>query len=152
MRRRQQSAPRYPTLRQLARSCPLLLLLASLGVAADEPDDRVFEQRIYESVDGVAIGRVFLSPGERERLDAIRHLPQDSGPVSASDGTLPREAEPVSPRGVGYIQADGKAARVFRDGDFVTAPRSEAQVNGLASGIILRHEADEPASAMEEGP
>ena len=115
----------------------LLSLLLSASAWAEEPVE-LENGPIYESVDGVAIGRVFLSPGERERLDAVRHLPQNA--ASANDTVASGEAQPAQPKGVGFIQVSGKAPRVFRDGDFVRSSRGKRGVDAMPAGIIVRHE------------
>lgn len=123
----------------------VFVLMADSEALADEP-----ESRIYESLDGIRIGRVFLSPNEREQLDAVRHL--KPGPVDApstADGAT-SEPEPEPPRGYGFIKVHGKALRVFKDGDFVSATSVSDDVDAMPPGVFVRHE-DAPADADGNG-
>jgi hypothetical protein len=123
-----------------------IICLASLA-AADAPDS--FEPAaVYESIDDVVIGRVFLSPAERKQLDAVRHLPEHtSSAVTDATAAAPAAAS-AKPKGFGYIQVKGKAARVFRNGDFVAAEPGTRDVTAVTDGVIIRHEED----AGSDGP
>lgn len=104
---------------------------------ADAPD-AVTKPAVYESIDDIAIGRVFLSPAERQQLDAIRHLTADaaSGPADTAAAST---ATSTAPEGFGYIRAQGKAARVFKDGDFIAAAPGERVLTAVPDGVIVRH-------------
>ena len=95
---------------------------------------------IYESLDGVRIGRVFLSPDERRRLDAVRHL--EPGPVGAEGPveSADTESEAERPEGYGFIQVSGKAPRVFKDGDFVRVTGVAPRAAEPPPGLLVRHE------------
>ena len=127
-------------------TCLALLVLLHTPVLHAEEN----LQPIYESMDGMKIGRVFLSPGERMRLDAVRHLePAPGGPAGPIDPTAAGpEPEPEPPTGYGFIQVSGKAPRVFRDGDFVRAAAADAGVDDAPPGVLIRHE----DSGDEDGP
>lgn len=125
----------------------ILVLLTTLANAHAEEAVEAQNGPIYESVDGVPIGRVFMSPGERERLDAIRHLPQQATAATAGDAAPSAEPEAPARKGMGFIQVSGKPPRVFRDGDFVRAPVAPG-VSTLPAGIIVRHESE---GAEQEG-
>lgn len=105
----------------MASRCFLLLLLLAFSAAAIADDAAV-----YETFSGVQIGRVFLSPGDRERLDARRlHPPAEhtAGEPEAEGGTK----QPRSLAAAGYIISSSGQARVWRDGDFVESPQRAPQ-------------------------
>ena len=122
---------------------PLLIALAlcALPLRAEEPavpgSREPVDRPIYESIDGVVIGRVFLSPAERTRLDAARRGSPEQAERPATD-----VASAVTSTAAGYIRVGGKAPAVFRDGRFVRAgdrPLPEPETPGL----IRRHDAGE---------
>ncbi len=114
--------------------------LASLA-EADAPD-AVTTPAVYESIDDIAIGRVFLSPAERKQLDAVRHLPADGGSAPADPTQAPTATTSPAPKGLGFIRVHGKAARVFKDGDFVAAPPGDQILKAVPDGVIVRHDDD----------
>lgn len=88
-----------------------MLSLAPVLVAAEEPS-------VYESFAGVNIGRVFLTPGDRDRLDERRLNPPAEG--TASNPTVagaPDKRRTLA--AAGYIISSSGRARVWRDGDFI---------------------------------
>ena len=73
------------------------------------------EDGVYESLGHIPIGRIFLSPAERARLDEIR----DKRPArSAPTGRMPVRA--YNKDAAGFIVSDSGIIRVWKDGDFVT--------------------------------
>ncbi len=122
----------------------LILLAATAGlatVALAEAPDSAESAAVYESIDDIVIGRVFLSPAERQQLDAIRHLPAQATAVPSGTSPAP-VAEAPKPKGVGFIRRTGKATRVFKDGDFVTAQPGKRVITEVTDGVIVRHEDD----------
>ena len=99
----------------------LLLLLLGLSSAAMADDSAV-----YESFSGVTIGRVFLAPGDRDRLDERRLNPpaESAVDVSAANGTAQPSRRPAS---AGYIISSSGRARVWHDGDFVESAERAPQ-------------------------
>ncbi len=121
---------------------PLAFLIVAMSLAslagADAPEP-LETTAVYESIDDITIGRVFLSPAERKQLDAIRHLPEQA--AAAQTGAAPAPvAETPKPTGLGFIRVDGKATRVFRNGEFVAAPPGRRDLTALSDGVIVRHE------------
>ena len=89
----------------------LALLLAPGLVIAEEPS-------VYESFAGVQIGRVFLAPGDRDRLDEQRLNPPAEGAVASSTAEdTSQKRRPTA--AAGYIISSSGRARVWHDGDFV---------------------------------
>ena len=119
-----------------------LVALLSAPAYADEPG-------VYETLAGVSIGRVFLTPEERRLLDLARR----EGPTNTTDsGGQPVDgpAEPTL-RSAGYIQSSNGKSRQWRDGEFVEsrgAPSRDMRFPGDVK--IVRHPAKpepiEPAS------
>ncbi len=86
-----------------------MLLLAMPALSDDSA--------VYESIDDLAIGTVFLTPGERRWLDANRHLvPQDAASQSAESAEAEEDTEASQPAGF-IINSSGQARR-YRNGDF----------------------------------
>ena len=124
---------------KLSRLAAVVAITCVASLAAADAPDAVNAPAVYESIDDIAIGRVFLSPAERQQLDAIRHLPADAASGPADPAAAPATASPV-PKGSGFIRVHGKAARVFKDGDFVTAAPGERVATEVPDGVIVRHE------------
>ena len=90
----------------------LFVVIAWSATAAADDD------AIYESMEGISIGRVFLSPQERALLDRQRHSPPQDVAAAPDAAAAPDEAvADVGP--AGYIVGRSGAARYWRDGDFV---------------------------------
>ncbi len=112
----------------------LLILCCALPLVADAEDHA---PSVYESLDDVVIGRVFLSAEERQRLDATRGIDPAGTPAASSTPVAAAPAAASAPA-EGYIRAAGKAPRVFRDGNFVKASGKEP-VRFRTEGTIRRH-------------
>ena len=98
----------------ISRTVYLLLMAGIVSQPASANEDG-----IYESLGRIPIGRVFLTPGEREQLDQLR---SDGPPRSPSP--KPRRqpaADAVKPDAAGFIISDSGKTRVWKDGDFVIA-------------------------------
>jgi hypothetical protein len=76
------------------------------------------EEGIYESLEHIHLGRVFLSPEERAYLDKHRGV---RAPVAASNSTGQKAAAARISNAAGYIMSSSGRARVWKDGDFVSA-------------------------------
>ena len=121
----------------------LLLVLPQLAHPGDVT--------IYESLETVSIGRVFLSPEERRWLDARRASepsavlpPRARTPVRAPSEPAP--ARTKSP--AGYIVSSSGEARVWRDGEFVRSDdRTAVDISFPGDVRVKRHGVDaEPLS------
>lgn len=107
---------------------------------------------VYETLVGVSIGRVFLSPQERRLLDAQRK----NGPPTASLAEPPAddvaEAEPPS-NASGYIVSSSGKSRRWLDGNFVESQVTPTRNTRFPGDVqIIRHPAkeDQPeASGVE---
>jgi len=96
-------------------SCSLILILTLMPLLPAV----AHETGIYESLDHIHIGRVFLSPTERVNLDANRNVVvTDAMTVGTTDGPKPEKDDGLA---AGYIVSSSGETRVWRDGDFVTA-------------------------------
>ena len=118
-----------------------LLILTVLFFTAAHADT----SDVYESIAGVSIGRVFLTPEERRLLDVERtHSPQTESrsTVSSSETVDPEPSTNAS----GYILNSSGKSRLWRDGDFVeTAVTPTERFPGDVR--IIRHS---PPAAQEE--
>ncbi len=96
-------------------SCILLLCcgLPLTGAALAE------ETAVYESLDDVEVGRVFLSPQQRERLDQRRGKPE----VRATNPGRTAAVSKKWPDAAGYIVSSSGESRVWSNGDFVAAEK-----------------------------
>ena len=90
------------------------ILVFALVVA---PPAVAHESGVYESLEHIHIGRVFLSPLERMRLDRDRHVepPGKAEPRAAVE----RNEAVRSDRAAGYIISSSGRAQIWKDGDFV---------------------------------
>lgn len=75
------------------------------------------ESGIYESLEHIHIGRVFLSPTERVNLDKNRGV---RTPVATGNGSASTAAS-KNDNAAGYIVSSNGRARIWKDGDFVAA-------------------------------
>ncbi len=98
------------------RRALVVTALAVLGVAPCA-DVAAEETAVYESLATVIVGRVFLTPAQRARLDAARR--SDAPPIPAAGKPNGSRSSPASSKAAGYIIAASGQARVYRDGDFV---------------------------------
>ena len=90
----------------------LLLACAGLSSAFSAEADGL---EVYESLDEVTIGRIFLSPQERARLDERRGKAQQAVAGGATKAAPSRKSHP---RASGYIVSSSGRTRVWSDGDF----------------------------------
>ncbi len=96
----------------------IAVMAASLILA---PPVAAHEDGIYEALHHIPIGRIFMSRGERERLDRYR----DTGPPVE---TVDRSPEPQRPattdKSAGFIVSKSGTRRIWRNGDFVSTNSS----------------------------
>jgi len=123
----------------------LVFFLAAMSAAATAE-----EPAVYESFSGVKIGRVFLAPGDRDRLDERRLTAPAEGtaeePGSASSPPTTR-ALPAA----GYIISSSGRASVWRDGDFVESPRQAPKKMAFPGDVeVTRTVAEDAANAASE--
>ena len=122
-----------------SRIVTLLSVLAFAGTAADE-------RQIYEDMTQIEIGRVFLSPAERDALEAKRRQSRsvaDSRPLTTSDTNRESSAEPKL--AAGYIQRSGRAPSRYVDGEFVRSIAAPERFPGDVR--IVRHAPANPPDA-----
>lgn len=97
------------------RSCFVVLVLTSMLALPAV----AHETGIYESLDHIHIGRVFLAPHERVNLDANRNVVvMDTVAGSAAGEQKPERGSDLA---AGYIVSSSGGTRVWKDGDFVAA-------------------------------
>jgi len=137
------------TARRLVVACCTCFAFA--GAAAQAPERGLSEpdadpaERVYESIDEIVVGRVFLGRAERERLDRLRGR-IDAAPAAGVPAPAAAE-DPV--RGAGYIKKDSGPLRIWRDGDFVSAgPAAAGEPTFPGEVRIVRHPA--PADAGDD--
>ena len=129
----------------LLRCLVVFVLLGNWTIVSAE------EAVVYETFAGVKIGRVFLTPGDRARLDEQRlHPPAAAvGDEPATEGaTETRRSLPSA----GYIISSSGRARVWHDGDFVES-RQHTPRNMQFPGdvkVIRSVPEDTPGAAQEE--
>lgn len=126
----------------------LALLLLAMPVLADE-------SALYESIDDLAIGPVFLTPGERRWLDANRHLPPQATSAQSTESAEAGgdDEEPAEPAGF-IINSSGQAQR-YRNGDFSFSNASPESMRFPDDVEIRRHVNERPTEAQqtdEDGP
>lgn len=104
----------------------IIVLLAGFAMTPSAAD----QDAVYESLDHIPIGRIFLTPAERARLDSMRgREPIPSGTRRLTDNV--REPVPGNDA-AGYIVSDSGTTRVWKNGDFVaTGSVRDVQFPGL---------------------
>jgi hypothetical protein len=76
------------------------------------------EEGIYESLEHIHLGRVFLSPAERAYLDKNRGV---RAPAAASSSAREESSSAGNSDAAGYIVSSSGQTRIWKDGDFVSA-------------------------------
>mgnify|MGYP001547971488 CR=1 FL=1 len=91
----------------------------------------------------IDLGRVFMSPAERQELDRLRKVAptQMSGQGSQTGKQLPAaKPENDKARAAGYIVPSSGSPYRWRDGDFQRTTRSDIDSSRLPGGVsIIRH-------------
>ncbi|MDJ0749199.1 MAG: hypothetical protein QNJ11_06925 [Woeseiaceae bacterium] len=105
------------------------------------------EVGVYESLDRIPIGRVFLSPEERARLDEFRGKGPSESVSPKPAGRTPARAS--NDDAAGFIVSDSGKTRVWKNGDFVpTASASDVRFPRYVR-VASRPEAAEKADTDE---
>ncbi len=104
------------------RISPIISLVAVVTLSTATPA-HADESTVYEALADVRIGRVFLSPEQRARLDQGLSKPASR----AARRGVPATAMPgANGKAAGYIVNGAGKTRVWSNGDFVAAPAAEA--------------------------
>lgn len=74
--------------------------------------------QVYESLTDITIGRVFLSPEQRRRLDELRGKSSNVAGSRSADRGTPRTS---SANAAGYIVGHSGKLKVWSNGDFVAS-------------------------------
>ena len=105
------------------------LLITLMLVGFVTTPSAAHEDGVYEGLDHIPIGRIFLTPEQRASLDKVR----GKGPVrssSARPAGSPR-ARVANKDAAGFIVSDSGTTRVWKNGDFVaTASASNVRFPG----------------------
>ena len=123
----------------MTRLSHLIIVCGVLATAAAAQAD---DTAIYESVDDIEIGRIFLTPEQRRWLDANRHaVAQSAGPANGvSDDKDQRDDADAA----GYIIGSNGKSRAWAGSDFVEA--SDRQIERLrfpGEVRVIRHAQDQ---------
>lgn len=104
---------------------------------------------VYESYEGVTIGRVFLSPAEREYLDARRHLkPEPAGADPGPESTM--DDGQKAPPPAGFIIGPNGKSKIWKEGDFVDSAASSMRTMAFPGDVeIVRHVAKDGSGDEE---
>lgn len=125
-----------------------ILMLLSISAAAPAE-----ESAVYESFSGVKIGRVFLAPRDRDRLDERRLNPPAEGTAAGTgaEGAAPKARVPAA---AGYIISSSGRARVWRNGDFIESTRQTPQRMAFPGDVkvtrIVPDEADQASDKEDQ--
>lgn len=119
------------------------------------------EDGVYESLGHIPIGRIFLSPEERARLDKVRGKApaQSAGLKPGSEA----RARATNKDAAGFIISDSGRTRVWKNGDFVAAASASdvrfpgqvrvASESAPRDGAANEHDEDaEPAVGVGDEP
>jgi len=117
----------------------LILLLTSIGCSP-----AVAETDVYESLDDVTIGRVFLAPYQRSFLD--------SRPAQVVRAPKPAAVQPMKtprrqPKSSGYIISSGGKSRVWSKHGFVSTEVSPDM--RFPGDVVIRRKDPEAANDSE---
>lgn len=120
----------------------LLLMCCVSTVVADD-------EAVYESIADIAIGRVFMSPQQRQQLDVRRLHPDRYAGAGTPREAGQQETKHRSPP-AGYISSSSGGSRYWNNGDFVAGnSRNSTSMSFPGDVAIVRHAAPE---AAEQGP
>ena len=128
-------------------SCLRFLIAAVLVVPIEVIAE---EESVYESISGVAIGRIFYSQSDRDYLDALRLLPPGDKSVHPDTGERVTPATKSTPS-AGYIISSEGGRKVWKDGDFVSSVgRSSDSMSFPGDVKIVRHVSPEASPPIQE--
>lgn len=119
----------------------LLLLLAAPIVA--------YDTLIYESVDDLTIGTVFLTPEQRRWLDANRGVPPNGAQDTLSQVEEQKDRTSDA-RPAGYIVNSSGQTRRYRDGEFSQSDAAPAEIRFPDDVEIRRHVPSREAEGAED--
>ncbi len=104
---------------------PIIVLFASLMASPAT----AHEDGVYESLGHIPVGRIFLSPEERARLDKLRGKAPVQTSSSRSTGNASKRV--YDKDAAGFIVSDSGTTRVWKNGDFVaTSSASDVRFPG----------------------
>lgn len=107
------------------------LLVAIACTAGAEPAD------IYESVDDIAIGRVFLTQAERRKLDERRTGPDHATTAKRNPAVTTRDE---AARAAGYIINSRGSRKAWSGDDFVDASQVDTGTMRFPGDVpVVRH-------------
>ena len=112
----------------------LTILLLCAPCVADDADD------LYESLDDITLGRVFMTQADRRALDARRSVSPVNAAVEATDVEPDAEQVDSTPRrpAAGYIASGDGTALVWANGGFVPVELSEAERLKFPGAVRIR--------------
>jgi hypothetical protein len=114
-----------------------ILCCAALVATAALADDNA----VYESLDGVEIGRVFLSRQERAILDRKRAHAADA--VASTSGAASAQTASQTASSAGYFIGRNGDSKVWKNGDFVTSQGTRETALKFPGAVkVLRHDAE----------
>ena len=104
----------------------LVPIILSLVVCPALADDTV---EIYESLDDVQLGRIFMSPDDRARLDARRAVSRSAPRIAQQADDTNTEPTVTVPRkpAAGYIKSGSRKPLVWTNGEFQRAESSAVE-------------------------
>jgi hypothetical protein len=120
---------------------PGLFVVISILAIALSSSAAAHEEGIYESLEHIHLGRVFLSPAERTYLDKHRGVP---APVATSSGTGQRSSAARNNNAAGYIVSSSGRAHVWKNGDFVSTKIPDSV--RFPGDVKVKRTADGPAA------
>ena len=109
----------------------LSLILVGSGVASASEPPPATDEALYESLDDVTLGRLFMTDVERARIDAQRGRihDEDGGAYEVEKTPAPEPADtPSRTVAAGYIETDGKRPLIWTDDGFRPGSRSSASL------------------------
>lgn len=123
----------------------ILLLVCGATVAIAD------DSAVYESISDVAIGRVFLSPQQRQQLNVRRLHPERHESSEPAQQSEPQPAK-VKTAPAGYIISNSGESRYWNNGDFVAgSSRYAATMRFPGDIVVVRHFAAEATDEETSG-
>lgn len=116
-----------------------LSMLALLPLQSFAGEEDLREISVYETMAGVSIGRVFLSPAERKILDVKRANPPRAAVTTGQNASDTGESSTAAPA-AGYIINSSGRARFWMNGGFVESGESSPAALKFPGDVkIVRH-------------
>lgn len=106
------------------------------------------EQKVYESLEQITIGKVFFSPQQRAHLDEQRA----PVPVFANTGSsgAKRRHKKARENAAGYISRSDGSSKVYANGEFVTSSNSDTVIFPGAVKVARGQDTDSTKASDEE--